>query len=588
MSHIVYLCFRNPAQPAYSVQDIDILSERLSADNILSAKPPLILEKPGLLCGIINPNSTILIDHLSVCFGNWTMLSPNWHEPRAPLPETFHALFRGDNDYLELATDVVASRTIWYVKTESMFVASTSQRALVYFLQDFEPEPAAPLWMLSSGCLGPGYAWDRRISALAGGSRLILDRHEWTIDLTTEAVEFEPVERTPEEHQSLMTNLLEETFGRCNFVGDGWALTLSGGYDSRYILHQLRNQKQIKCITWGMRSAINDKKTDVYIAKEVAERYGMSHAFFAMDSAPVETTTLLQRFVRLGEGRSDLLSGYRDGFALWKNLYDDGIECTIRGDVGFGNRFVESQADVVKRIGITMLSNYFDDALLDEFGLQGQTIPPHLQRRPEETLATWRDRLYYGFRVPYGLAPLNYLKSSYVEIVNPLLTNSFAQFIQTVPDELRTDKLLFRRIIRSLDPDAQFAKYAAIENRWDMFKTPEVTQFLTAELQSSDVKNIFPTGFVAFVLANTSVKTADGSMLQMRARQYVRRIKGRWLRSGLDDDKKFEIDFNRLAFRMYIVAEMYRLLRDDAHASGWRAQQTDSMQVTADPLRVPA
>ena len=99
-----------------------------------------------------------------------------------------YALFRRDENTVELVSDIVSSRTIWYVQTEKCITASTSQRAIVFFLQDFKPNKAVFSWMLSSGTVGPGLSWDSRIQCLSGNSLLFLGRSSWklTIEKYTE------------------------------------------------------------------------------------------------------------------------------------------------------------------------------------------------------------------------------------------------------------------------------------------------------------------------------------------------------------------------------------------------------------------
>ena len=55
----------------------------------------------------------------------------------AGIPDGSYALFRSDENKVELITDVVGSRTIWYVRTEDAFIASTSQRAIIFFSSGF-------------------------------------------------------------------------------------------------------------------------------------------------------------------------------------------------------------------------------------------------------------------------------------------------------------------------------------------------------------------------------------------------------------------------------------------------------------------
>ncbi|HJW75750.1 MAG TPA: hypothetical protein VJ787_08805, partial [Thermoleophilia bacterium] len=69
-------------------------------------------------------------------------------------PDGSFVIVRDGRRFLELVSDIVGSRTLWYVLTDQAFLASTSQRALVALLGDFALSRVAVAWMLSSGSLG--------------------------------------------------------------------------------------------------------------------------------------------------------------------------------------------------------------------------------------------------------------------------------------------------------------------------------------------------------------------------------------------------------------------------------------------------
>ncbi len=564
MSQLIYLCFRDSAHLAHPAPDVGKILQRLRADNI-PHEPPLIIDEAGILCGITHANDTALIHETSICFGNWTQVNPDWHRPLCALPDTFHLLLRSDDAHVEIATDAVGSRTIWYLHNEELFIASTSQRAIVTYLRSFVPEEKAMLWMLSSGTLGPGHAWDKRIHCLPGSSRLLLDRDTWQIKHTSEPIEFQPEARGTAGHQKALSALLEATFDRSRLDYEQWAITLSGGYDSRYIFHQLKGHRKLTSVSWGLQSALNDPNTDAAIAKVIAAQHGVPHQFFPVDTEPVAAKRVFQRFVHLGEGRTDLVSGYRDGFALWKTLHEESTAGIIRGDEGFGWKPVQNQSDVLRSIGLTLLSHYADQDLFRTFGnVAAQELPLRWQQREDESLATWRDRLYHEFRIPYILAPLNNLKSHYVEIINPLLANDFIRFIRTVPDELRTDKQLFKQIVEATDQRMGFAKYGTAGNHWDLLKTAEVGEFLAQELQLAKEKTILPTPFIDTILQGSKVVAADRTGLRVPVNRLVRKLRNRWRRLTPTNYMGQPVDYNRLAFRAYIIYEMHQTLAADA------------------------
>ena len=79
------------------------------------------------------------INGASVCLG--TLLEPeneNWHEIGDETPDGAFAIIRSNDQTVQLVTDTLGQRTLWYVLTENFFIASTSQRAILLYLGGFE------------------------------------------------------------------------------------------------------------------------------------------------------------------------------------------------------------------------------------------------------------------------------------------------------------------------------------------------------------------------------------------------------------------------------------------------------------------
>ena len=84
----------------------------------------------GIVAGISNPSDLIAVHGTSVAAGY--LVDPGkWEIPGTGRPDGAYALFRSDDAVVEIVSDALASRTVWYAKTDDMFVASTSQRAIV-------------------------------------------------------------------------------------------------------------------------------------------------------------------------------------------------------------------------------------------------------------------------------------------------------------------------------------------------------------------------------------------------------------------------------------------------------------------------
>jgi hypothetical protein len=548
---MVLVCFRNPKDDVWYRLWLDVLAERLVPGNI-SPSPTRIIKNEGILIGLISPNETVLINKSSVCLGHLVNPGDDWWKPKAEAPDGSYALFRSDESYIELLTDVVASRTIWYAHTDHCFIASSSQRAVVSLLRDFQPNYEASLWMLSSGSLGPGLSWDRRIRCLSGDSRLSLNRMTWQTTYDKAPVTFDAIDVATEEHKSRLHAALMGTIGSLRLDYSKWVLPLSGGFDSRALLLLLAHGNDIQTITWGLKSSMSQPYSDAFIARSLASCLNVRHRFFELDATDDSVETIFERFLSAGEGRIDHLSAYADGFSLWKTLFEDKIMGIIRGDEGFGWVPVQNDREVTSSIGATRLADLWQIDAVAGLGMRTlgkQTWPADYQRREAESLSTWRDRLYHQWRIPFILAALNELKTSYVEVVNPFLSRNIIAVVRTMPDRLRTNKNLFRQIVERLNPEIEFAKYHAIPNRGEILAGRKGMRVILEELSSSYAVSLLPKDFLSRISDKLNIisgnsETSRSPLVHQTIRTFI----------------------ILLAFRVYVICKMNRLMTADSNA----------------------
>ena len=148
---------------------------------------------------MVNPVPGVRIAPGGVCLGA-LFEDADWATVGAEAPDGTYAILRHDDGAVELLSDTFGSRTVWYVHTEALFLASTSQRALVALLGSFVPRAETATWLLAAGNLGPDCGWDERLRRLPIATRLRLDRRTWTLSTTTEELSYVPRALTPEEH----------------------------------------------------------------------------------------------------------------------------------------------------------------------------------------------------------------------------------------------------------------------------------------------------------------------------------------------------------------------------------------------------
>jgi hypothetical protein len=189
-----------------------------------------------------------------------------------------------------------------------------------------------------------------------------------------------------------------------------------------------------------------------------------------------------------------------------------------------------------------------------------------LQRR-NETLATWRDRLYQTFRLPTVLAGLTDLKAAYIEVANPLLSRTVLRCVRRLPDDLRTDKRLWREFVRSQAPDIPFASRTAVRSLQEFVSDARVLELMLAEIESANAAELF-----APVL-RAKIATTIHAALRNNSRPPRRDLKLQLVRTMPASVREAARGwFTRkptlhpmvFAFRAFVASRMSSMLKQDA------------------------
>jgi len=516
-------------------------------------------------------------EYNSSMFLGYLFEEPNldWSVPQQCYPDGNYALFRNGDDKIEIVSDAAGSRTIWYYQDDDLFVASTSQRAIILFIGTFVFDERVVPWLLSTGALGPELSWDKRIKRLQPDSRVLLDKKTWNLALTRNEVSFSPQHRTRRQHKELLENAIRQTIqSMASLEFNRWVLPLSGGYDSRSILCFLKQQvgvpEGLKAVTWGLQRSLTETDNDAAIARTLATSQGVPHYYYHTDTSSDPIETIIDRFLFCGEGRIDHLPGYMDGMEIWRRFHDQRTSGVIRGDEGFGWSPVSSELTARLSLGCALCTDFENlNGITKTLGLRVQGLPSSLERRQGESLNEWRDRLYHAYRMPTILAALADIKLSYVEQICPLLSSAILRAVRTLPDRWRTDKRLFREIVKAIGPAVPFAKKGANADHKDILKNPAIVQLLKREIDSAYANQLFGPKFVNYVLEGIK---ADTGRLKNRRQKIVAGLTSRlprciknWLR---DKALPPSVEGNVLAFRVFIILKMNKILEASAAEFG--------------------
>ena len=564
MAGVILACARN-REAAIPAEVLRRCAVRLCPDNI-RPNSPMVLDQPGFARVVVNPVDCIRADDHGALLGI-LFEDADWSVLGSPPPDGTFAMIRHDGDELELVTDAFASRTIWYLHTDDLFLAATSQRALVALLGEYEPCPEAVTWLVAAGNLGPQHGWDRRLRRVPPATRLRLDRRTWSLSSTTRELLYRPRILSEQEH---LARLREAVFSACaelRLDGAKTALTLSGGHDSRSLLVGLsRAGTPVTCLTWGLQSSLADPRNDASIARRLAKRFGLPHEYLVLDPGDRPVRDCFSRFLRAGEGRVEDFSGYTDGFDAWRHIFEEGISIIVRGDSpGWGFPFVPINDFVARSVvhEATLVEDYPESELIHALALAPQSPPATLFIADGETLDHYRDRIYNDFEVPTCMAAFNDVKCAYVEVVNPLLSRGVATVASELPDELRHLRCGFERVVDAMVPDVPFAEHGADEPLGRYLARGPVRAELLTELSSDDARRVFSATALDSVVADLERPLSDA---KRRVRSRVKAVVPRRLVRAVRPVPHPHLDTQELAYRMYVASRMATILREDAAA----------------------
>jgi hypothetical protein len=567
VSGFILTCWRDISACTYTADDLLELAQALAPSNI-SPHRAVLHELPGLALAVLNPVSSVREKEGCICLGVLVDSKQDWWKAGLDSPDGSYAICRSNNDCVELITDDFGSRPLWYVQTADVFLASTSQRAIVRLLGDFELNDRAVTWMLSAGFLGPEDSWDRRLRRVPQGTRLTLERYAWTLTASRAARsdELDAVPISEAEQVMMLGQAVAQTCEALDLRMDDWRLPLSGGKDSRCLLIYLqRAGHRPKCITWGMERSRLSANSDAQIAALVARAMGVEQEYFVVDRTMEPAIDTLGRYIAASEGLVNDVSAYMDGLDMWRELYEAGVVGVIRGEVPTGWYEVKAPQHGRRAI-VPGLNDYAARSIIRQLGLPGQIWPNHLECQPSETAQQHADRLYFEVRVPGVLAALNCLKCAYVEVAEPLLSRAVAQVARRI---LLTGRALsvMRDLAEREGPNLPFAGASALASIERCVREEAVAQEVRRGLSSEAATRLFSRDAIELLLGGMAARSSDKGLAWKRAVRGVARLApARAQRLGTRVVPVSVLPFE-LAFRAYIASRTVDMLASDAGAT---------------------
>lgn len=539
--------------------------------------PPHVVEAGGVLVAMANPQpgggeSAVADGCGGVYVGVMYEAAPRWRQIGTEAPDGTYALMRWDAGSVELLTDVCASRTLWFVSTEDVFLASTSQRALVALLGSYEHEPEAVAWMLSSGTLGPEVSWDTRLQRVAPDARLTFDRAGWSASEHLRPARFEPCQGDRAAHLARVRSALVASCAAFTPDLDRWPLALSGGVDSRVLLAAFAQLgRRPRCITWTTREALRDPLSDASIARGVARRLKAEHEIILLDPWPGGADEAISRFVAADEGRNDDIAAYLDGMEMWRRLLTAGVAGVLRGDECYGVTWNPPAHELTRKIVVgPVAGDYPEGYAIRDLPLAPQHVPERLMPAPDEDRVRYRVRMIQQGYIACAASGLNGLKARYVEVANPHLSRRVIDSVHLLPTELLRGKTAMVALARTATPLTMAARSGSTPSAGEFMASEEVAAILVRELTDPGIERVLPGEGALRVLAALVASAPEDPSLSARAKRMVKKagivLPTSLLQRVKPPQREVRLPAPRLALRVLLASRTMRRLEEDARA----------------------
>jgi len=305
------------------------------------------------------------------------------------------------------------------------------------------------------------------------------------------------------------------------------------------------------------------------------------HRFYNLEDREESIEKVIDRYLKCSEGRLDQPLGFLDGMKVWKDLLKNNLTEAIRGDSGFNSGPTSSERIIRVWYDAGLCSDFSNlKDIIDEFNLPDQELPEELERAENDSLITWKDKVYQNYRFTTILAGYSDVKYSYVEQINPLLSREILKRWRELPDHLRADKSLFEEIVDSWSPDIPYAKKSGLFTPDDLLRNEEFIDIIHEKIQSEYAQNLFNQEFIDYILEgvtkeDSSDDSSGSSSLRKKLKELIPKpieksiFKNYIYKSDVLTNFYFSIapptvDNYRLTFRAYILIRMHEILKADS------------------------
>src|SRR4030095_13007419 len=137
MAKVTYVCLRNGSKERSERLRSALvkIASRICPDNI-EPRAPRIIEQCGVIAAVFSPSAAVRVAGAGICAGHLTK-DTQWNLTGAAALEGAFGVFRADGATVEVLSDAVGSRNVWYYLDDEVLIAATTQRGMVALLGGF-------------------------------------------------------------------------------------------------------------------------------------------------------------------------------------------------------------------------------------------------------------------------------------------------------------------------------------------------------------------------------------------------------------------------------------------------------------------
>ena len=405
-------------------------------------------------------------------------------------------LTKPDDATTLLVVDRRASIPIYYVETKDHLLFAPEVKALLLSLTEKEIDLEALATYLAQGYLHADQTLFQSVKRLRGGELLkvkdgkLVKETYWQF-----APGSVPDSASQADLEHELGQLLNAAVRKHMGGPEKTVIFLSGGLDSRGILGAaLANVhgegERLNTVTMGVGQRMMN--SDVTVAASVARKLNTNHRFVQRKITDYREN--MTRVNYLIDGLSDVAAFHSCEYPIMTELHNSGYERALFGNEVFGNSMSASTIELAQRLqgmrrlrevqGIASIIQRpwykklceASDAAVESALLEGRDLSPNQTQ----------DFLYFSRRLQTWGQVNDYYKQIELDYRSPLLDDGILDFMAKVPDPMRVDKWLFRKVFTREYPSlAQlpFAKRRDLED-WPKLlatKTP-VREYALEEL----------------------------------------------------------------------------------------------------------